>query len=432
MLTVKLVVIGASGVGKTSFRTQVCALKFTEIPITSTPLCSIFRVAFLQVTGPLLGLISSRKHYYIQLNQMKWSLFRFGSISFRLLSSIIKLIQEYHMQDTAGQERFSSLSTAFFRGADAALLMFDVNEPETLTALEKWWEEFRERAPLYDEDLEDYCCVVVGNKTDLVNPKSLGSSIVSEEQAFRFLDDLVPPSSPRPSSPVEEVPITIEEVASEEPTSLRDDSDIDTSLSFSRLRSQSIDINQYVRRGHSKRSSWSSANINNGTLTSTHTGVTSYHTPSSSLFDVYASARSSPLPPSVSSRLSSPIRSQSRASSFSSTSSSAPTITPSLFTRSRDQAASTTTTPNVSPATLDTMPRHPLPPERGPKLFFTSAKTGEGVPEVFEYIARRVVTRWEYEEAIDARTLRVQDPSETIRLGLTRGESNKQLTGSCC
>lgn len=434
MPTVKLVVIGASGVGKTSFRTQVCALKVTKVPITNAPLCSIFRVAFLQVTGPLLALISSRKHYHIQLNQMKWSLFRFGSISFRLLSSFTNLIREYHMQDTAGQERFSSLSTAFFRGADAALLMFDVNEPETLVALKKWWEEFRERAPLYDEDLEDYCCVVVGNKTDLVNSKSLGStSIVSEEQAFRFLDDLIPPSSPRPPSPVEEeVPITIEEVASEEPTSHRDDSDKNLSFSFSRLRSQSIDINQYLHRGRSKRSSWSSANINNGTLTSTHTGVTSYHTPSSSLFDVYASARSSPHPPSVSSRLSSPMRTQSRTSSFSSTSSSAPTITPSLFTRSRDQAASTTTTPNVSPPTLDTMSYHPLPPERGPKLFFTSAKTGEGVPEVFEYIARRVVTRWEYEEAIDARTLRVQDPSETIRLGLTRGESNKRLPGSCC
>ena len=312
--------------------------------------------------------------------------------------------------------------------------MFDVNQPETLAALKKWWEEFRERAPLYDEDLEDYCCVVVGNKTDLVNSRPLGSpSIVSEEQAFRFLDDLVPPLSPPPSSPVEEVPITIEEVASEEPTSPHDDYSIDPSSSFSRLRSQSIDINQYYRRGHSKRSSWSSANINNGTLTSTHTGVTSYHTPSSSLFDVYASARSSPLPPSVSSRLSSPVRTQRRASSFSSTSSSAPTITPSLFTRTHDQAASTTpTTPNVSPPILDTTPHCPLPPERGPKLFFTSAKTGEGVPEVFEYIARRVVTRWEYEEANDARTLRLQESPETIRLGLTRGESNKRLTGSCC
>ena len=311
--------------------------------------------------------------------------------------------------------------------------MFDVNQPETLTALKKWWEEFRERAPLCDEDLEDYCCIVVGNKTDLVDSNAIGSpSVVSEEQAFRFLDDLVPSLSPRSSSPVEYVPITIEEAASEEPTSPHDDFNIDPSSS-SRLRSQSIDINQYVRRGHSKRrSSWSSANINNGTLTSTHTGVTSYHTPSSSLFDAYASARSSPFPPSVSSRLSSPIRTKRRASSSSSTSSSARTITPSLFTRRYNQAAVTTqTVPTVSSHTLDTMSHPPLLPEKGPKLFFTSAKTGEGVHEVFEYIAQRVVTRWEYEEAIDARTLRVQEPSETIRLVLMR-ESNKRLTGSCC
>ncbi|KAF8547740.1 ras-domain-containing protein [Imleria badia] len=394
MLTVKLVVIGASGVGKTSLRNQYISGRF------STGYRATIGADFITKTLP----------HPTQPDQ----------------------VVTLQIWDTAGQERFSSLSTAFFRGADAALLMFDVNQPETLTALKKWWEEFRERAPIDDEDLEDYCCVVVGNKTDLVNARALSStSIVSEAQALRFLDDLVPPLSP-PSSPIEETPITIEEAPLEEPTSPCDAPEIDLS-SPSRLRSQSININ-HMRRGHSKRASWSSTNINNGTLTSTHTGVTSYHTPSSSLFDVYSSARSSPFPPSLSSRLSSPIRTQRRASSVSSTSSSAPTITPSLFTRINDQAyatTTTTTTPTVSPPISDTI-HYPLPPERGPKLFFTSAKTGEGVHDVFEYIARRVVTRWAFEEAIDARTLRMQEPSETIRLGLTRGESNRRLTGSCC
>ena len=74
---------------------------------------------------------------------------------------------EMYRQDTAGQERFSSLSAAFFRGADAALLMFDVNRPETLDGLNKWWDEFKVRAPVPDEEAEDYCCVVVGNKVEL-------------------------------------------------------------------------------------------------------------------------------------------------------------------------------------------------------------------------------------------------------------------------
>ena len=312
--------------------------------------------------------------------------------------------------------------------------MFDVNEPETLTGLNTWWAQFRERAPLYDEDLEDFCCVVVGNKTDLVDPKAIGSSsVVSEAQALRFLDDLVPPSSPRSSPPVEHVPISIAAAAPEDgdPASAYDDpSAVDLSSSFSQSRSQSIDIGQYGRRGN--RVSWGSTHVNNGTLTSIHTGITSYHTPASSLFDDYASACSSPFPPSVASRLSSPIRTKRRASS-SSSASSAPTITPSLFTRTREQAiADTPPTPTCSSHTLDLMPHHPPPPEKGPKLFFTSAKTGEGVLEVFEYIARRVVARWEYEDAIDTRTLRVQEPSETIRLGLARSKSSRRLTGSCC
>ncbi|KAH7890660.1 hypothetical protein F5I97DRAFT_1800189, partial [Phlebopus sp. FC_14] len=63
-------------------------------------------------------------------------------------------------------------------------------------------------------------------------------------------------------------------------------------------------------------------------------------------------------------------------------------------------------------------------------------KTGEGVCDVFEYIARRVVMRWEYEEAMDARTLHVQHSSstgtETIRLGLARRETKWHGAGSRC
>ncbi|KIJ63947.1 hypothetical protein HYDPIDRAFT_175720 [Hydnomerulius pinastri MD-312] len=397
MPTVKLVVIGASGVGKTSLRGQYISGRF------STGYRATIGADFITKTLPH----PSKSDEVVTLQ----------------------------IWDTAGQERFSSLSTAFFRGADAALLMFDVNQPETLTSLTKWWSEFRERAPLPDEEMEDYCCVVVGNKTDLVNSNiPEPSSVVSEAQALRFLSELVPSSSPRPSSLVDDVAIAVEEIISDDTISHHQDGDIDLSVSIS--RSQSIDINHH-RRSTSKPRSRSSTRFNNGTMTSTQTGMTSFHTPSSSLFDVFASARSSPLPPSVSSRPSSPIRAPRRmASSMSSTSSSsAPTITPSLFTR--DQAAAMTPpTPTLPSPALETIPHFPSPPERRPKLFFTSAKTGEGVRDVFEYIAKRVVTRWEYEEAVDARTLHVQDTSstgsETIRLGLARGEAKWRPSGSCC
>jgi Ras-related protein Rab-7A len=82
--------------------------------------------------------------------------------------------------------------------------MFDVNEPDTLEALTKWWDEFRESAPLADEDMEDYCCVVVGNKIDMVGSGN-GNGPVTEAEALRFLDVLVPPPS-RPPSPIRVLP----------------------------------------------------------------------------------------------------------------------------------------------------------------------------------------------------------------------------------
>ncbi|KAF9237254.1 P-loop containing nucleoside triphosphate hydrolase protein [Melanogaster broomeanus] len=394
MPTVKLVVIGASGVGKTSLRAQYISGRF------STGYRATIGADFISKT-----------------------------LSHPSITNEVVTLQIW---DTAGQERFSSLSTAFFRGADAALLMFDVNQPETLTSLTKWWTEFRERAPLSDEDVEDYCCVVVGNKMDLVNSNTPGStSAISEAEALRFLDELVPCSPPL----VEEMAITVEEAALEDATSPYLEGDIDLSASI--LRSRSIDINHHHHlKSYSKSRSRSSTRFHSGTMTSTHTGLTSYHTPSSSLFDVYASARSSPVPQSVSSRPPSPIRLPRRMTSSlsSASSSSAPTITPSLFTRDQAPAMTPPTLTLPSPAS-ETTTLPPLP-ERGPRLFFTSAKTGEGVREVFEYITRRVVTRWEYEAAIDSRTLHVQDinssGTETIRLGLETGESKCRPSGSCC
>ncbi|OSX56189.1 hypothetical protein POSPLADRAFT_1086824, partial [Postia placenta MAD-698-R-SB12] len=128
MRTIKVVVIGASGVGKTSLRSQYVSGRFT------TGYRATIGADFITKSLP---------HH-------------------SALDETITL----QIWDTAGQERFSSLSSAFFRGADAAILMFDVNQPDTLQALQRWWSDFREKAPVPDDELEDFCCVVVGNKID--------------------------------------------------------------------------------------------------------------------------------------------------------------------------------------------------------------------------------------------------------------------------
>ena len=44
--------------------------------------------------------------------------------------------------DTAGQERFQSLGVAFYRGADACVLVYDVTSQNSFKTLETWRDEF--------------------------------------------------------------------------------------------------------------------------------------------------------------------------------------------------------------------------------------------------------------------------------------------------
>ena len=313
------------------------------------------------------------------------------------------------------------------------MLMYDVNEPKTLEALTKWWQEFKDRAPLRDEDVADFCCVVVGNKMDLVPAGEFPA--VMEGDALKFLERICPLEEPEANvmltSPWQSPRI------------------LDGDLVPTQSRSGSIDISdnrtrQYLfTRGHS--GSRSRSLLRGGTASSTRTALSIYHTPSSSLFENYESARSSPTPasrsPSPPPNI--PLSPTSgnwtrRKTSTSSSTSSTPTITPSNFALRRARTNSNPL-PSISQQQdqtdltnmLDHMSSPPqLPkPERRPRLFLTSAKTGDGVVDVFEYIAKRVVRRLEYQENLEARAMHMQEStSDTIRLGITNSHSGH--TGS--
>ncbi|XP_062891240.1 ras-related protein Rab-7a-like [Mobula hypostoma] len=67
--------------------------------------------------------------------------------------------------DTAGQERFQSLGVAFYRGADCCVLVFDVTAPNTFKALDSWWDEFL--IQVSPRDPKNFPFVVLANKIDL-------------------------------------------------------------------------------------------------------------------------------------------------------------------------------------------------------------------------------------------------------------------------
>ncbi|KAG1770275.1 P-loop containing nucleoside triphosphate hydrolase protein [Suillus occidentalis] len=383
MRTIKLVVIGASGVGKTSLRGQYISGRF------STGYRATIGADFITKSLP----------------------------DPKTPSEVISL----QIWDTAGQERFSSLSSAFFRGADAVLLMFDVSVPETMHALTKWWEEFKHRAPVSDEEVDNFCCVVVGNKMDLLQP-GIG---VTAEEAQKFVQELVPLSEPEPESLVAdhvEGEIVVDPISGEDEDIIPEhehenelEHEAYTSPPSLLAPSARIDIKHH-RKLSKSRSRSSTPHASTSLYGTFRSGVTSFHTPSSSLSDIYASARSSPLPGS---QPGSPGAGEANDKFVY------------LFTRS--QRPPTPTPPQLDPD-LNLPPALPDPPDTGPKLFFTSAKTGTGVSDAFEYIAVRVVRKWEYEEAMDARTFHMRDESDgdTVRLGLEDGRRKWKAPGVCC
>jgi len=81
--------------------------------------------------------------------------------------------------DTAGQERFQSLGVAFYRGADCCVLVFDVNVAKTFENLDSWRDEFLIHAG--PKDPENFPFVVLGNKIDVE-----GQRVVSQKRAMTW------------------------------------------------------------------------------------------------------------------------------------------------------------------------------------------------------------------------------------------------------
>ncbi|RMX62356.1 hypothetical protein DD238_007538 [Peronospora effusa] len=64
--------------------------------------------------------------------------------------------------DTAGQERFQSLGVAFYRGADACVLVYDIANLKSFEKLDTWRDEFLAQTEPRDSDAFPF--IVLGNK----------------------------------------------------------------------------------------------------------------------------------------------------------------------------------------------------------------------------------------------------------------------------
>jgi len=80
--------------------------------------------------------------------------------------------------DTAGQERFMSLGSAFYRGSDCCVLVYDITNSQTFENLESWRNGFLQEG--MPKDPETFPFVLLGNKADKANERKVPQSKAEE------------------------------------------------------------------------------------------------------------------------------------------------------------------------------------------------------------------------------------------------------------
>jgi len=128
----KVVVLGDTGVGKTSI-----VLRFVEQRFTSN-------------VPPTIGASFLTKTLYLEGVRLKLQLW-----------------------DTAGQERFRSLAPMYYRGAAVALIVFDVTLEDSFLSMQEWVKELRSNV------VDDLLLVIVANQIDKI-PRKITTEEASE------------------------------------------------------------------------------------------------------------------------------------------------------------------------------------------------------------------------------------------------------------
>jgi Ras-related protein Rab-1A len=119
-ISVKCVLIGNSGVGKSSILIRFADDSFTDSYIST------------------VGVDFRIKDILLDEKKVRMNVF-----------------------DTAGQERFQAITSAYYRGSDAIVIVFDVTDPESFSKVDDFWmNEVQKYAHVATK------VVLVGNKAD--------------------------------------------------------------------------------------------------------------------------------------------------------------------------------------------------------------------------------------------------------------------------
>jgi small GTP-binding protein len=135
--SIKVIILGDSYVGKSSLINRLINNKFVELSST----------------------LSIEYHtYIISINDYK-----------------IRM----QLWDTAGQEKYNSIISNYYKGTDVAIFVYSIDKQETFENIQIWFKHLK-------ENNEDSLNILIGNKLDM---EKEGARVVSYEKAENFARD---------------------------------------------------------------------------------------------------------------------------------------------------------------------------------------------------------------------------------------------------
>ena len=135
--SIKVIILGDSYVGKSSLINRLINNKFVELSST----------------------LSIEYHtYIISINDYK-----------------IRM----QLWDTAGQEKYNSIISNYYKGTDVAIFIYSIDKQETFENIQMWFKHLK-------ENNEDSLNILIGNKLDM---EKEGARVVSYENAENFARD---------------------------------------------------------------------------------------------------------------------------------------------------------------------------------------------------------------------------------------------------
>ena len=136
--SIKVIILGDSYVGKSSLINRLINNKFSELSST----------------------LSIEYHTYIMsINDYKLRM---------------------QLWDTAGQEKFNSIISNYYKGTDVAIFVYSIDKEESFQNIEKWVKHLK-------ENNESSLNILVGNKKDLEN--EIDGRVITYERAEQFAEN---------------------------------------------------------------------------------------------------------------------------------------------------------------------------------------------------------------------------------------------------